>query len=102
MQTVSPQMAAFIRANIKTPTVYVKVQLPSADGSRVNSQFILSNVTSMKLTKNQDASADTCGISIIDDAGDYSPINPTSKYGAAFAPGVIDTKFIIYTGFRSN
>lgn len=101
MQTVSPQLAAFIRSQIKTPAVYVKVQLPSSDGSRVNSQFILSNLTSLKLSKKQDSSSDSCGFTFTDPTGAYSPLNPNSIYGQAFQPGVVDTKFIVYIGLRN-
>src|SRR5690242_9750758 len=100
MLTASPQFAAFIRSQIKTPAVFVKVQLPSGDGSRVNSQFILSNITQLKLSRKQDGSTDSAGIVFPDDSGLYSALNNASKYGTAFLPGVIDTKFLIYVGLR--
>lgn len=102
MIAASPQFAAFIRSQIKTPAVMVKVQMPNPSGTATVTQFVIPDVVSCSLKRTSDASADTCGFVISDPTGRYSSINRLSAYGAAFQPGVIDNHFLVYFGFRGN
>ena|SRR5579872_2657893 len=101
MITASKQFAAFIKSQIQTPAVYIKVQLPNSLGTTVT-QFLLTGVETCSLKRSQDRTTDTCGFTHTDDFGNLSALNTNSKYGVAFAPGVIDCHFLVYFGFRGN
>ena len=101
MQSVSPQMQAFIRNLVKTPTVFVKVQLPADNGVQLNSQLVFTNVESCSITRTNDFQSDTAKFAFTDNTFSFSSVNPNSRGGAAFHPGLIDNKFIVYLGFRT-
>jgi len=101
MQAASTTFANFVRAQSKNPACFIKVQLPTNNGALVSSQVILSNATACKVTRTEDPIADVASFTLTDNTFDYSPTNKASRYGACFAPGVIDNKFLIYLGFRN-
>ena len=102
MQTASPYFRDFARAQIKTAAAFALCQLPTPDGSRVASQFILPDLSSIRLIRNQDLSSDSCSFAFPDNSHNFSPLNRSSNYGAAFAPGKIDNKFAVFMGFRGS
>jgi len=102
MITASPIFQDFARAQIQTPAVMGLVQLPTIGGGQVSSQIMLPDISSIKLSRNQDLSSDSCMIAFPDDAFDYSPLNPKATYGNIIRPGKVDTKFVMYMGFRGS
>jgi len=85
---------------VQTPTAFLKVQLPSANGQLLNSQVVFTNLESVSISRTQDFQSDTAKFAFTDNTFGYSSTNPNSKGGVVFEPGVIDNKFIIYLGFR--
>lgn len=102
MQTASPLFQEFARAQIQTPAALAMVQYPTPGGDSVQSQIILPDISSVTVSRNQDLSSDACTIGFPDDAFDYSPLNPNSKYGALIRPGNVDTKILLFLGFRGS
>ena len=100
MLPMSSQLSAFVKNQVKNPLAFLKVQLPAPDGARVASQFVLGNLKSIKVSRFPSGATNTAGFLVLDNQGIYSSLNPKSKYGLAFAPGNIDTKFLLYTGFQ--
>lgn len=102
MQAVTPQMATFIRSQIKTPQVFVRVLMPSPDGSITIAGTLIPNVTSVHISRNETTSSDACDFTCNDDNFIMSSLRSSSLYGAAFDPGDIDKKFQVYLGFQGS
>lgn len=102
MQTASPTFQDFARAQIQTPAALALVQVPTPGGDRVVSQVALPDISAITISRNQDLSSDACTIAFPDDKFDYSPLNPNSKYGRLIRPGNVDTKILVYLGFRGS
>lgn len=102
MITTTTPYKELMEEQAKSAYGFALVQLPTEDGANVAAQVMLPNIISYRMKKSQDASSNTCDLTFADDTASMFSPNPGSKLGLLFAPGRIDTKFLMYLGFRGG
>ena len=89
-----------INQRVQTPVGKLLIQTATPDGSKAATQTLIGNILSYSITRSEDPTSDVAQVTIADDLGNYASTNRTGRFSKLFQPGVIDTKFVLYTGLE--